>query len=128
MIDRFLAVERVRFGPRLGVDISAGDAGTCLVPPLILQPLVENAVTHGIAHVLEGGLIRVFAGRAGSMLRIVAENPCDPDRPRTRGVGLGLEVLRQRLTTQFGLANAVHAAEGVGRYRVEVRLPVETTT
>ncbi len=61
LVREFLAVERVRFGERLTVDIDAGGAGECLVPPLLLQPLVENAVTHGIAHVLEGGTIRVTA-------------------------------------------------------------------
>src|SRR4051812_29289278 len=50
---RFLAIEQVRFGDRLQVDVAAlADAEACEVPPLLLQPLVENAVTHGIAHVL----------------------------------------------------------------------------
>jgi two-component system sensor histidine kinase AlgZ len=123
LIDRFLAVERVRFGPRLGVDISAGDAGACLVPPLLLQPLVENAVTHGIAQVLEGGLIRVFAERAGSMLRIVAENPCDPDRPRRRGAGVGLANVRARLRALHGTEATLAASEQDSVWRVELTLP-----
>ena len=128
LADRFLAIEQIRFGPRLRVARRANaDVEPCLVPPLILQPLVENAVVHGVAQLVQGGTIEITATRSPVLLTITLENPCDPDRPRTRGVGLGLEVLRQRLTTQFGLANAVHAAEGVGRYRVELRLPVEIT-
>jgi LytS/YehU family sensor histidine kinase len=128
LADRFLAIEQIRFGARLRVRRQANaDVDPCLVPPLILQPLVENAVVHGVAQLVEGGTIEMTATRSPALLTITLENPCDPDRPRTRGVGLGLEVLRQRLTAQFGLANAVQAAEGLGRFRVEVRLPVETT-
>jgi hypothetical protein len=123
LIDRFLAVERVRFGARLGADISAGNAGTCLVPPLLLQPLVENAVTHGIAHVLEGGTIRVFAERSGGVLRIVAENPCDPDRPRRKGTGVGLANVRARLRALHGADATLAGAERDGVWRVELTLP-----
>src|SRR6187399_1271077 len=56
---RFLSIEQVRFGQRLTIDIEAGAAEACEVPPLLIQPLVENAVTHGIAHVLEGGAVRI---------------------------------------------------------------------
>ena len=72
------------------------------MPPLLLQPLVENAVNHGIAQLVDGGTIRMAAHRDGSTLTITLENPCDPDRARTRGVGLGLELLRKRLTNQYG--------------------------
>ena len=54
LLDRFLAIERVRFGDRLRAELRAGDAGGCFVPPLLLQPIVENAVTHGIAHLHRG--------------------------------------------------------------------------
>jgi hypothetical protein len=127
LADRFLAIEQIRFGARLRIERHADDdAGRCLVPPLILQPLVENAVVHGVAQLLDGGTIAMTASRASSLLTIVLENPCDPDRPRSRGVGLGLEVLRRRLATQFGVADAVQVVEALGRYRVEVRLPVVT--
>jgi hypothetical protein len=127
LADRFLAIEQIRLGPRLHVtrDADAG-AGECLVPPLLLQPLVENAVVHGVAQLVDGGTIRMAASRAGTMLTITLENPCDPDRARSRGVGLGLQLLKNRLTAQFGAYEAVSAAEREGQFRVEVRLPAVT--
>ena len=96
LVDRFLAVERIRFGDRLDVDLAAdASAATCLVPPLLLQPLVENAVTHGIAHLLERGTIRIAASRTPARLSIVVENPCDPDRPRGTGAGVGVSNVRE---------------------------------
>jgi hypothetical protein len=125
LVDRFLAIERVRFGARLETHISAGDAGACLVPPLLLQPLVENAVTHGIAHLIDGGRISVSATRSGSVLRIAAENPCDPDRPRRAGTGLGLANVRQRLRSLHGSDASLAAGEDNGTWRVELTMPAE---
>lgn len=124
LAERFLAIEQVRLGARLQVtrDIQP-EALPCLVPSLLLQPLVENAVVHGIAQLVEGGTIGIAAVRSGSMLQISLENPCDPDRTGSRGVGLGLALLRQRLTTEFGAYDAVSVDERDGRFRVEVRLP-----
>jgi LytS/YehU family sensor histidine kinase len=128
LAERFLAIEQVRLGSRLQVTRNTEPAAVeCLVPPLLLQPLVENAVVHGVAQLVEGGTIAMAAMREGSTLTITLENPCDPDRARTRGVGLGLDLLKKRLTTQFGSYDAVHAQEQSGRFRVEVRLPAVTT-
>ena len=127
LADRFLAIEQVRLGSRLQIEREADPAAVeCLVPPLVLQPLVENAIVHGVAQLVDGGTIRMAANRAGPMLMITLENPCDPERAQTRGVGLGLQLLRNRLTTQFGPYDAVHAAEDAGRFRVEVRIPAVT--
>jgi len=124
LIERFLAIERVRFGSRLQVDISAGNAQDCLVPPLLLQPLVENAVTHGIAHMLEGGTVRVLAERDGGVLRIVAENPCDPERPkRGGGAGVGLANVRARLRALHGADATLAAGERDTVWHVELTLP-----
>ncbi len=128
LVERFLAVERVRFGDRLQVEIFAGDAGECLVPPLVLQPIVENAITHGVAHVVEGGTIRVSARRAGDVLTLVVENPCDPERPKATGAGVGLANVRARLRALHGLDAQLAAAEDNGRWRVEVTLPAEERT
>jgi hypothetical protein len=128
LAERFLAIEQVRLGARLSVVCEPDtEAGACLVPPLLLQPLVENAVKHGVAQLVEGGTIRLAAARAGSTLTIVLENPCDPDRTRGRGVGLGLELLRDRLASQYGAADAVFAREDSGRFRIEVRIPAVTS-
>ena len=125
LAERFLAIEQVRLGSRLQIARDSDpEAAGCPVPPLLLQPLVENAVIHGIAQLIDGGTIRMTAHRTGQTLTVTVENPCDPDRVRTRGVGLGLELLRQRLTTEFGVYEAVKAEEQSGRFRVEVRIPV----
>jgi signal transduction histidine kinase len=120
LVGRFLEIERVRFGDRLHVELTAAGAETCVVPPLLLQPLVENAVTHGVARVVEGGTIRVAASRGASRLTIVVENPCDPDRPRRTGTGLGLANVRARLRALHGDDAQVSAAEHDGVWRVEV--------
>ena len=127
LAERFLAIEQVRLGPRLHITRETDpEAVECLVPPLLLQPLVENAIVHGVAQLVDGGTIRMTASRDASILTITLENPCDPDRARTRGVGLGLELLRKRLTTQCGVYDAVRAEEQSGRFRIEVRIPVVT--
>ncbi len=121
---RFLAVEQVRFGDRLRVDVEAGGAGACEVPPLLLQPLVENAVTHGVAHLLAGGTVRIRAVRRMASLVVTVDNPCDADRPAGRGTGLGLRNVRQRLESAYGSDAFLQAEETGGRFIVKVELPL----
>jgi len=126
LVEQYLGVERVRFGPRLTSVINvAGDAAGIGVPPLILQPLAENAVRHGVATLIEGGEIQIDASIAGPRLFIVVSNPYDPDS-RRRGTGLGLENVRRRLAATFGERAAIAAEAAGGRYRVSLTIPVET--
>src|SRR5205823_2259667 len=98
LADRFLTIEQVRFGPRLQIERHIDEtAAECRVPPLILQPLVENAVTHGIAGLLEGGVIRLDVTRRDGRLAIALENPRDAAAAPSPRHGLGLENVRQRL-------------------------------
>jgi LytS/YehU family sensor histidine kinase len=128
LVDRFLSVERIRFGDRLDVDLAAdAEAEACLVPPLLLQPLVENAVTHGIAHLLERGTIRIAASRTPGRLSIVVENPCDPDRPRRTGTGVGVSNVRARLQALYGGEAMMKSSEQGGIWRMEVSFPATTT-
>ena len=125
LADQYLSVERVRFGSRLMVtsDIAAAVTGVP-VPPLIIQPLVENAVRHGVATLIEGGEVRITAVSAGSSVSIVVTNPYDAD-VRRRGTGFGLEIVRRRLAATFGDRAALTAEAHGGQYRVSITLPLD---
>ena len=120
----YLAIERVRFGDRLQVEEVVDEASrSCLVPSLILQPLVENAVRHGIAQLLEGGALRIEARRAGGLLRLAVENPCESGRPPARGEGVGLVNVAARLRTVYAREARLSVNPEPGRFRVEIVLP-----
>ncbi|GGE71229.1 sensor histidine kinase [Massilia psychrophila] len=123
----FLATEQVRFGERLVVkrDVAI-DALACLLPPLILQPLVENAVKHGIGNLTEGGAVRIHAARAGSQLRLSVENDVDAAQPTASRNGIGLANVRQRLAAAYGEQAAIHWSRSGNRFRVELTIPFET--
>ena len=114
----------MRFGARLQVERSIDEnALECQVPPLVLQPLLENAVGHGIAGLVDGGTIRLDIVRRGDRLSITVENPRDPDAmPRKRG-GVGLENVRKRLALVFGGRCALDAAASPTGFRVAIDLP-----
>jgi sensor histidine kinase YesM len=125
LAEQLLAIERVRFGERLAHEVVADDeARACSVPPLLLQPLVENAVTHGIAQQLEGGLLRIEAERRGAELRIAITNPRDPEAAHRAGTGIGLQNVRRRLAALHGNDAELRVVPGDASFRVELRLPV----
>ncbi len=127
LVERYLGIEQVRFGDRLRVEREVEPAAReCRVPPLLLQPLVENAIKHGIQNCVEGGTIRIEARRDGALLRIAVANPVDPDAPARRGEGVGLDNVRRRLEI-FGAHTARLAATREGRdFRVTLTLPAVT--
>jgi sensor histidine kinase YesM len=128
LAEQYLSVEHVRFGSRLTVRVSvAASAADVPVPPLILQPLVENAVRHGIATMLDGGIIEVTAERAGARAVVTVVNPRDPDGGR-RGTGLGLDIVRRRLAATFGDQAALSAEPHPDSYRVTITVPIEEAT
>jgi len=126
-LDRYLLIEQIRFGERLRVekqiDVSALDA---LVPILILQPLVENAVKHGIESQLAPGVIRVTAERAGKALILLVK---DEGRGRAASQGplregVGLSNTRSRLKELYGgRASLVLKPGAAGGFAAEVQLP-----
>jgi len=72
------------------------------VPPLLLQPLVENAVRHGVATLSDGAFIRISSGCSSGRLRLAVENNFDPDAPPRRSGGVGLKNVRERLKARHG--------------------------
>ncbi len=126
LVLNFLTIEQVRLGPRLRIRKVMDDASkSCLVPPLLLQPLMENAIRHGIAQLIEGGEIGISAACPGERLRITVENPCDPDRPKGNGSGIGLANVRGRLDTVYGTEAWLEVEPGESSFRVVVSLPAK---
>jgi hypothetical protein len=127
LAENYLAIERVRFGERLRVEtrIEPG-AERCLVPPLLVQPLVENAVKHGVADQVNGGVIEIWARREGGQIEIRVENSRDPDAPSRRGQGLGLENVRSRLAALDPRSARLDVEAEPDRYRAILRFPAVT--
>jgi two-component system sensor histidine kinase AlgZ len=124
LVENLLSIEKVRFGDRLTIEVQFDEKlGPCTVPPLVLQPLVENAVTHGIAQMLEGGAVRVKAERKGETLVIAVENPRDPESPESRGAGIGLRNVRRRLAALYGEDADMSVRAEKDTFRVELRIP-----
>jgi two-component system sensor histidine kinase AlgZ len=123
LVDRYLAIEQLRLGDRLQVrrELDALPADYPL-PRLLLQPLVENAVRHGIQPSREGGEIVLRGYRQDKFLVIDIENPlaATPSEP---GNGHGLDNVRQRVAYRYGPRARVEAGASDGRFRVRVQLP-----
>src|SRR5204863_4763958 len=120
----YFAIERVRFGERLRVEryVETG-AARCLVPPLLLQPLVENAIKHGVAARLEGGTVRLGAMVVDESLRLSVENEVDEDAPKPPGEGMGLQNVRRRLDAVSARDARLDTYREDGRFRVTLSLP-----
>ena len=128
LAEDLLAIERVRFGARLRFAPRVEEAAlTCLVPPLLLQPLVENAVTHGIAQCLDGGTVRLEARRGAERLLLSIENPRDAGAPARKGTGIGIENVRRRLETLYGREAELRLHPAGDSFRVELELPAGTS-
>jgi len=121
----YLSLEQLRLGSRLVVsDRLDSGAGGCAVPPLILQPLVENAVRHGISQRPEGGRIRLAAATDGAWL-VIRVSDDGSGVSGEDGLGIGLDVVRRRLNASYGTrARLAVSASGDG-FHVEIRLPAE---
>jgi len=123
LCQRYLAVEELRLGERLRIEVSVEEAAEqCEIPSLLLQPLVENAVMHGIAPVNEPEPLRVRVRCTGGRLNVELENGLDP-APRRRGGGLGLANVRARLFGQYGNDATLRVERQVDRFIVVLDLP-----
>ena len=125
-VERYIAIMRVRLDERLDYKCEVAPALLdAMVPPFLLQPLVENAILHGIEPIPEGGVVTVRAWRAGDQLHLsVADNGVGLKAPPDRE-GIGLANTRARLQELFGNEAKISLTNGSG-VTVEVTLPFRT--
>lgn len=122
---RYLAIERLRMGERLQVDWQL-DADLPLdtpLPPLLLQPLAENAIRHGIQRLPMGGTLTIQIERQPRFLSIAITNPCAPT-PGVPGHGTAQSNIRQRLQLAYGIPDLLHINATPDRYQARMSIPL----
>jgi two-component system sensor histidine kinase AlgZ len=128
LLHGYLAIEQVRFGSRLHLEEQIQeDSKSVEMPPLLLQPLLENAITHGIANLPKGGLVRLSSQGLNGRVSLVVENSFDPDATPNRKGGLGLRNVRQRLEARYGREASIRVNAEDGTFRVELSFPTQVT-
>jgi two-component system sensor histidine kinase AlgZ len=123
---RYLGIEKLRLGERLLVDWQLDDLPmNAQLPPLVLQPLLENAIYHGIEPLPQGGTIHVSGRRVGDLVEITVSNPVPDttDVSRKQGNHIAQENIHQRLAIAFGARAGLQRAADPGGYRVSIRFP-----
>jgi len=126
----YARIEGQRLGERLRVDWQLGGLPeAAVVPALVLQPLVENAVYHGVEPLAGGGTITVRGARHGRFVELVVENPVGPARRAGgAGSGIGLDNVRQRLDLTFPGEGTLEWREEGDRFTAVLRFPAEPAT
>ena len=126
MVRMYLDLEKVRLGPRLQVEERVERSTlSCQVPPRMLQPLMENALKHGIGSLIEGGVVTLDARVAGDLLVVNVTNPVDPDSPPRPGTGTGLGNLKRQLHALYGDRARLQAGGNGTSYSARVTLPAD---
>lgn len=131
VVESYLAIQQMRFAGRLQVKIdTTPEALDGLVPCFLLQPIVENAVQHGIAPRASGGLVETRIKRVGDMLWMqVRDDGCGPDSSATKGHGIGMQNVRERLAYFYPDKYAFDAVVPAGGgYEVTIQIPYERAT
>ncbi|PAV25417.1 two-component system sensor histidine kinase AlgZ [Tamilnaduibacter salinus] len=130
LCDRYLAIESLRLGDRLTVHWELDDTlARQAIPPLTLQPLVENAIYHGVQPRPNGGTITIESLRRGHYVYLMVRNPAPDDRQaRHRGNRIALENTRARLVAIMGEESVLKHSQGDGEYTVTLRLPWRTVS
>ncbi|MCB1855666.1 MAG: histidine kinase [Pseudomonadales bacterium] len=122
----YLGIEQLRLGERLQLDWQIDPAvREKPMPSLLLQPLVENAVYHGVAQLPAGGTVAIRVAEDAGRVSIVVENPAPQQAARSAGHRIALENIGQRLHALYGSAGRLQIERPAGGYRVELSYPLQ---
>jgi sensor histidine kinase YesM len=122
----YLDIEKVRFGSKLRFDEDIDQASLEVkIPNMILQPLYENAIKHGVYESIEEVIVTVVTKISRGRLAIVIENDFDPDNIPARGTGTGLRNVRRRLELFYNNDASLETRKIENRFVVEINLPIE---
>jgi len=124
LLERYAALEQLRLGERLRITWELDGAPTdALLPPLVLQPLLENAIYHGVEPGTDAADVLVHVERRGNRVLARIENPFLPAEVQRAGNRMALENIRERLQLFFDAEARISTQAAGGRYRVEIEIP-----
>lgn len=125
LCEHYLAVEKIRFDNRLLTSINIDPALlSAKVPPMLLQPLVENAIKHGICNLPDGGTIEIMGAVHESWLYLTIANPLGQQTSVAVGSGTGLKNLKSRLQNVYGESVRMTWQKTHSSFRVEMIIPL----
>lgn len=120
----YLDIEKVRFGHRLQVDFEMEDLVKSMkIPQLLIQPLLENSIKHGLYGTTEDVRILLRASRQNNYLQVEIENPFDPEHASPKGAGFGLSSVERRLFLLFGRKDLLITGAKGALFRVSIKIP-----
>lgn len=128
LCEKFVEMEKLRFGKRLQMNWQIENIpDEATIPSLLIQPLLENAIYHGIQPILEGGQVWFKADSNGKQIRFEISNPVgNPSEVHSeyKGNGIALENIKHRLTAYYGTQASLKTEQQDGTFRVSVRYPL----
>jgi len=122
----YLQIEKIRFGAKMAYNFEVGqDCLNCQIPTLLLQPLFENAVKYGVYEASEQVVISFSAQKEGDHVKMVLSNDYDPEASPSRGEGIGLKNVQERLRLVYHSNKLMETKDNNGKFVVTIYLPCE---
>ena len=120
----YLDIEKVRFGDKLMVEMEhSGECLKAMIPNMILQPLLENAIKHGVYESLEPVVVKLKCELQNTVLQIIISNNFDKDSTKQKGNGIGLRNVKQRLFLTYGMPDLVQISDVNNTFTVKLYIP-----
>jgi two-component system sensor histidine kinase AlgZ len=121
---QYLSIEQLRLGERLRIEWDIADMPPdALIPPMVLQPLLENAVYHGIEPRTEPGVITIRIHGDGNQVRLLLRNPYREQSDRHSGNRMALANIRERLALHFDAEASIKTTATDDSYHVQIVIP-----